>query len=108
MQQEVSYPKRIPLKRAVCIVTGEADPNDQQGIRKAVRKWHNRLQNGTVPRSIFVKIGRELFLDLALFEQWIADGPTTGHFKEQNIVETATFKKKENHHDESKKDAQNK
>jgi len=64
----------MPLKRAVCFMTGEADPNDQQGIQKAVRAWHNRLSNGSVPRSIFVKIGKSLFLDAERFENWLKKG----------------------------------
>ena len=66
--------KRMPLKRAVCFVTGEADVNDQRGIQKAVRAWHNRLSNGTVPREIFVKIGKCLFMDVERFEKWISEG----------------------------------
>lgn len=62
----------MPLRRAVCSVTGEAAEGDDQGIRKAVRRWHNRLSNGSVPRSIFRKIGKELFLDLQAFETWLS------------------------------------
>jgi len=67
-------PKRIPLRRAVTVITGEADPDNQQEIQKAIRRWHNRLANGSVPRSIFVKIGKELFLDIPAFELWIEQG----------------------------------
>lgn len=69
-------PKRrvMPLKHAVCYITFEADPHDQQSIQKAVRAWHNRLSNGTVPRSIFVKIGKSLFIDIFRFETWVGQG----------------------------------
>ena len=77
MERQLRTPKRMPLKRAVCSVTGEADSNDDQGIRKAVRTWHNRIANGSVPRSIFVKIGRELFLKIDAFEQWVESGGST-------------------------------
>ena len=75
MEREAeTRPRRMPLRRAVCLVTGEAELDDQQAIQKAVRAWHNRLANGSVPRSIFVKIGKHLFLDVERFERWVSEG----------------------------------
>jgi len=71
MKQTNPEVRLIPLRRAVYSVTGEADENDDQAIRIAVRRWHNRLSNGSVLRSIFRKIGKDLFLDLSAFEDWI-------------------------------------
>lgn len=63
----------MPLKRAVVEITNEAEPNDPQGSRRAIKSWHNRLSNGTVPRRIIRKLGRELFLDLEAWEEWLAE-----------------------------------
>jgi hypothetical protein len=63
--------KLMPLRRVVVEVTHEATANDPQGIRRAVKSWHNRLANGSVPRSLTAKLGRELFLDLDAWEDWI-------------------------------------
>lgn len=64
----------IRLRRFVVEVVGEADPTNQQDIQRSIRRWHNRLANGSVPRSIFKKIGKDLFVDLDLFEVWLAGG----------------------------------
>ena len=64
-------PTVMPLRRFVVQVTGEADPNSQQEIQKAIRRYHNRLANGSIPRSLFRKIGKELFIVLGAFEQWL-------------------------------------
>jgi hypothetical protein len=64
-------PEIMPLKRAVVEITHEADFDDDQAIRKAVRAWHNRLAQGTVPRSIIRKVGRGLFLDISAFREWL-------------------------------------
>jgi hypothetical protein len=61
----------MPLKKAVVEITNEAVADDQQSIRKAVRCWHNRLFNGSVPRDVVTKLGRELFLDLDAWEHWL-------------------------------------
>jgi hypothetical protein len=61
----------MPLRKVVTEVTNEADPDDQSGIRRAIRAWHNRLANGSVPRQLVAKIGRQLFLDLDAFNDWI-------------------------------------
>lgn len=62
--------KIMPLKRAVVEITNEACPDDEMGIRKAVKSWHNRLANGTIPRTVVTKLGRDLFLDLREWENW--------------------------------------
>ena len=69
--EESFQTKLMPLKRAVCIITQEADKDDQEGIRKAVKAWHNRLANGSVPRTLFRKIGKHLFIDVAEFQNWL-------------------------------------
>lgn len=61
----------MPLKKAVVEITNEALADDQQSIRKAVRCWHNRLFNGSVPRDVVTKLGRQLFLDLDAWESWL-------------------------------------
>lgn len=60
----------MPLRRAVVEITNEADPGDSKGIRKAVKSWHNRLSAGSIPRKLVTKLGRELFLDLDVWEEW--------------------------------------
>lgn len=60
----------MPLRRAVVEITGEAAANDDTAIRKAVKAWHNRLSNGSIPRTMIVKLGRKLFLDLHAWEDW--------------------------------------
>jgi hypothetical protein len=62
----------IPLRRAVVLITNEASVGDDVGIRKAIKSWHNRLNNGSIPRSVITKLGRELFLDLDAWEEWLA------------------------------------
>jgi len=64
-------PNLMPLKRVVVEVTHEAQRDDNQEIRRAVRSWHNRLFGGTVPRKLVTRLGRELFLDLDAFEEWL-------------------------------------
>jgi len=61
----------MPLKLAVCLITREAKEEDEQSIKKAVKSWHNKLANGSVPRFLFKKIGKQLFLDLKAFEEWL-------------------------------------
>ncbi len=68
----------MPLKRVVVEVTHEAPPDDTKAIRKSVKSWHNRLSAGSIPRSVITKLGRELFLDLGRWEEWLA-----GHGKEE-------------------------
>ena len=61
----------MPLKRVVVEITHQAIAGDEQGIRKAIRSWHNSLAGGTIPRKVIAKLGRELFLDLAAWEHWL-------------------------------------
>ncbi len=61
----------IPLRRAVVLITNEASADDQQGIKKAVKSWHNKLSIGSIPRDVIKKLGRELFLDLDAWEEWL-------------------------------------
>ena len=61
----------MPLKRAVCENTHEASPGDLQGIKKAVKSWHNKLSIGSIPREVITKLGRELYLDLEQWEAWL-------------------------------------
>jgi len=63
----------MPLKRAVVEITNEAVANDEAGIRRAVKSWHNRLATGSIPRFVIAKLGRELFLDLEAWDQWWDD-----------------------------------
>ena len=65
-------PQLIPLHRFVVKITNEADPDDDEAVRKAVRRYHNKLANGSIPRDIFCKIGKELFVNLDKFRRWIA------------------------------------
>jgi len=62
--------KLMPLRRAVVEITNEATANDDISIRKAKKAWHNRLANGSIPRHVVTKLGRELFLDLEAWEKW--------------------------------------
>ncbi len=68
---EQHQPQIMPLRRFVVQITGEAEPQNQQEIQKAIRRYHNRLANGTIPRSLFRKIGKELFIVLEDFDQWL-------------------------------------
>jgi len=54
----------MPLRRVVVEVTNEADLNNPEGIGRAVKSWHNRLSNGSIPRRLIMKLGRQLFLNL--------------------------------------------
>ena len=63
----------MPLRRAVVVITNEADHDDDSGIKKAVRSWHNRLAGGSIPRAVVVKLGRELFVDLDAWERWMEE-----------------------------------
>ena len=65
---------RMPLKRFVIDVTNEAVEGDKQSVSKALRSYHNRLANGSIPRSLFVRIGKQLFVDLEAFEVWASNG----------------------------------
>ena len=62
----------MPLKKVVVEITHQAEPDDYEAIRKAVKSWHNRLALGSIPRNVVTKLGRELFLDLDAWEQWLA------------------------------------
>lgn len=62
--------KMMPLRRVVTDITCEAVNGDDAGVRRAIKSWHNRLSNGSIPRSIMLKLGRELFLDLDAWEAW--------------------------------------
>ena len=61
----------MPLKRAVVEITNEAISNDGESIKRAIRSWHNRLAFGSIPRFLVTKLGRELFLDIEAFENWL-------------------------------------
>jgi hypothetical protein len=63
----------MPLRRVVVEITHEAPPEDAARIRRCVRSWHNRLSNGTVPRSVITKLGRELYLNLDAWEKWLEE-----------------------------------
>ena len=65
--------KFMPLKRFVVDITMEAKEENEQSIRKVVRSWHNRLANGTIPRTIVTKLGRELFVDLEAWDKWLEE-----------------------------------
>jgi hypothetical protein len=62
--------KLMPLRRVVTEITCEAAAGDDLEIRKVIKSWHNRLANGSIPRDIITKLGRELFLDLDAWEAW--------------------------------------
>jgi hypothetical protein len=66
--------KFMPLRRAVVEITQEAEPGNMQGIRRAIKSWHNRLAAGSIPRAVITKLGRELFLDLDAWENWLENG----------------------------------
>ena len=85
MQETQGLSTIMPLKRFVVDITNEAREDDQQGIQKAVRRYHNRLANGTVPRSLFKKIGKELFVELRKFDEWLAHGGSDNSTKSENI-----------------------
>ncbi len=70
-------PILMPLRRFVIEITGDAVESDQQDIQRAVRIYHNRLANGTVPRSIFRKIGKELYVHLEDFKRWTSTDEKT-------------------------------
>jgi hypothetical protein len=61
----------IPLRRAVVLITNEASADDPQGIKKAIKSWHNRLSIGSIPRKVITKLGRELYLDLDAWNAWL-------------------------------------
>ncbi len=65
--------KMMPLRRVVTEITCESEKGDDVGIRRAIKSWHNRLANGSIPRNIVIKLGRELFLDLDAWEVWWAE-----------------------------------
>lgn len=65
--------KMMPLRRVVTEITCESEKGDDSGIRRAIKSWHNRLANGSIPRNIIIKLGRELFLDLDAWEVWWAE-----------------------------------
>ena len=65
--------KMMPLRRVVTEITCESEKGDDVGIRRAIKSWHNRLANGSIPRNIIIKLGRELFLDLDAWESWWAE-----------------------------------
>ena len=61
----------MPLRKVVVDITHEAAHSDPGSIRKAIKAWHNRLSNGTVPKTLVVKLGRQLYLDLNAWENWL-------------------------------------
>lgn len=85
LESSTTLPPLMPLRRFVVAVSGEADSGDEQAIKKAIRRYHNRLANGSIPRSIFRKIGRELFVDIRGFHYWINLQPnSTGDRESSN------------------------
>ena len=73
------YPKTdepmiISLKRFVVEIIGAANAGDQQGIQKAIRYVHNKLATGGLPRSFFVKFGKDLYVNVSKFKDWIEQG----------------------------------
>jgi hypothetical protein len=69
--EEVRMKRLYPLRRAVVFITNEASPDDQKGIKKAIKSWHNKLAIGSIPREVITKLGRELYLDLDQWEAWL-------------------------------------
>jgi len=63
----------MPLKRFVVDITMEAKEENEQSVRKVVRSWHNRLANGSIPRKVVTKLGRELFVDLEAWGKWLEE-----------------------------------
>jgi hypothetical protein len=63
----------MPLKRVVIEITNQASENDPISIRRAIRSWHNALANGTIPRCLVKKFGRELYLRLDKWEIWVSE-----------------------------------
>ena len=63
----------MPLKRLVVDVTHEAESENPQEVRRAVKRWHNRFSYGSLPRTLVVKIGGELYVDLKALESWLED-----------------------------------
>ena len=68
----------IPLRRAVVELSGEAESEDEEGIKRAVKSWYNRLHNGSVPRSLVRKFGRGLFVDVDAWDQMFSE-PSEEH-----------------------------
>lgn len=60
------------MRKFVVDILHEAPANDDVEIRKAIRRIHCRLQSGTLPRAIFTKFGRSLFLNLDRWEEYLA------------------------------------
>jgi len=71
MTTERTIVQLMPLRIFVVKITNEADEDDEQSILKAVKSYHNRLANGSVPRNLFKKIGKQLYVDLKEFNDWI-------------------------------------
>ena len=69
----------MPLRRVVIEITNEADPNDPEGNRKAVKSWHNRLNTGGIPRRLVTKLGRQLYLNLDAWEEWLSEKNEAPH-----------------------------
>ena len=63
----------IPLKRAVIELTHEAELGDEEGVRRAVKAWQNRLYNGSIPRGLVRKLGRGLFVDLEAWQELLSE-----------------------------------
>jgi hypothetical protein len=61
----------MPLRRAVVLITHEASADDEKGIKRSIKSWHNKLSTGSIPREVITKLGRELYLDLEQWEAWL-------------------------------------
>lgn len=62
-----------PLKRFVVNNTGQAEPDDLVEQRKAVKGWHNKFYQGSVPRTFIKKLGKEFYVDLEAWEKWLSE-----------------------------------
>ena len=61
----------MPLRKAVVQITHEATPEDSEAIHKALKAWHNRIFNGSIPKTLVIRLGRQLYLDLDAWEDWL-------------------------------------
>jgi len=61
----------MPLRRVVTELTNEAEKGNPESVRKAIKSWHNKLAGGSIPRSIVTKLGKELFLDVEKWDEWL-------------------------------------
>ncbi len=60
-----------PLDRFVSEDMGEADPKNPTEVREAIRRFHNKLANGSIPRTVIRKIGKHLYVHMGDWKSWI-------------------------------------